>query len=312
MKFKILAISINITTLFFFTLYPQDAMTQNVANKTYRKWCMRPGVNFALWDTYTIGSHLNGLSTSTNQADIGLDFGYELQTSNKLHTTFFLGLAYSQSYFEMKYSLADYVTSSSVDVDGDSYERHYSKMSISQGAWVKELSIPLSASFSHPFSNRVSIYVNIGGRLNLNVDKTTTSATGSSHVYGVYPQYDNLIMDETWGYNGFGDVIFSDRNMDDNIKTNTFTADVFGELGVRYRLGNTSPLSIELGINYIQQVGNTFKSCSHSNSDIESNNLVYPTLSGMQVQEHMTSLTRTLNKSRRSGMLIHFGMIIDL
>ena len=79
---------------------------------------------------------------------------------------------------------------------------------------MTDLTIPVYVDFNFQFSKIVHMYIDLGAKLHMNMSNKIDKAEGKAYVYGIYPQYDNLRMDEHWGYNGFGNQTFSNKTLE--------------------------------------------------------------------------------------------------
>lgn len=186
----------------------------------------------------------NSKSTYTS---FGLDFGYIFPSKRSLKTGIFMGAGMAQTKLEMSKQADDYTLNSTADVDGDSYIRHYQNLILNQTAKITELNVPLYADFDYYFSPIFSIYMDLGIRMNFAMKHELNEANGSAYIYGIYPQYDNLRMDEHWGYNDFGNRTFSNADLvyTELKDFKSFTFDLTGRIGARINIPRT-PLAVDI------------------------------------------------------------------
>ncbi|MCR5313567.1 MAG: hypothetical protein K6E54_08020 [Bacteroidaceae bacterium] len=294
-----------IFTLLFITLWA----CLNTAHAQYKyyvkdsKFAMRYNVDLGLWDTHSLKSDVEGLDVSSKHANIGVDFGYLFAEKGNNLYGIFTGVNLGNSFFNSKLNCPDYYFTTDQDVDEDTYERHYQNLNMKQEIWTKDITIPLYIDMTMPIYKRLCFYADLGLKFNVNIYKKVESASGNAYVFGVYPQYDNMIMDETWGFNGFGNTVFSDSESDNNVKVNTLTTDFFAGLGLRFIHPSEQHLVWELGVNYSAQLNNTFKADT-------GDKLVYNTIDTGNNTEHMCSLTNILNKSKRNALLLHISVMM--
>ncbi len=64
----------------------------------------------------------------------GVDLGYSIPSESSFKTAIFVGVGMTQSKIEMSYQNRDYNYTSTEDVDGDSYIRHYENLYLEQNA----------------------------------------------------------------------------------------------------------------------------------------------------------------------------------
>ena len=248
-------------------------------------------------------------SQKTKSTSFGIDFGYIFPSKSNLKTGMFVGLGMTQSTIEAAFQSTDYQYTTDADVDGDSYIRHYNNLSISQKAKLTELTIPAYADFNIKLHNLVSLYFDLGVNLNLNIAHDVENE-GSASIYGVYPQYGNLRLDEHWGFNGFGQKTFSNSDLDDPDwgGVSSFTADAFGGAGLRFNIPST-PLSIDLGAKYVFGLMDVATPGSNKAEVAENAQLVYNTISGRNSTEHVRNFSDTFSNIKRRSLRLSVGVI---
>ncbi len=174
------------------------------------------------------------------------------------------------------------------------------------------MSIPFYLDFSYSFNKLISAYLDLGVKINSNITHTIDAVEGSATIYGVYPAYGNLRLDELWGYNGFGEKTYDDSNMDnDEIQgVESLTFDVMGSAGLRFNIP-TTPFAIDLGVNYLHGLKNLIsKQSSRTGEQVNSQSqFVYNTISGLKSKEHILNMTEMLTSAKRQSMKISFGLI---
>ena len=180
---------------------------------------------------------------------------------------------------------------------------------------MTDLTIPVYVDFNFQFSKIVHMYIDLGAKLHMNMSNKIDKAEGKAYVYGIYPQYDNLRMDEHWGYNGFGNQTFSNKTLDNEelLDISKFTADAFAGLGFRINIPQT-PLVVDLGVNYqmglMDVVKANSKAVALSGETDDSHALVYNTISGTNSKEHLRNLTESLSNVKRQTLLFSAGLML--
>ena len=138
---------------------------------------------------------------------------------------------------------------------------------------------------------------------------------GEANIYGVYPQYDNLRLDEQWGHNGFGQKSFSDSELDyTELKgISSMNLDAFAGAGLRINIPNT-PLTIEIGANYLFGLTDIYKP-EGGLVDLSMNGnspFVYNTITGLNNSEHVHNMTEGISSIKRKALRLSAGIIIKL
>lgn len=279
-----------------------------------RKVRLKAHYDFGLGEGYKLDDDALFTDTKTSLNNMGLDFGFIIPSKAKLKVGIFMGVGFSQSKIDLAYDTPDYAYTTSADVDGDSYTRHYQGLSLSQSIKMTDLTVPVYFDFNCQFGRIVNLYVDLGVKLNLNMNHKVDTTEGGAYIYGIYPQYSNLRMDEHWGYNGFGERSFSASMLDneDLLDVASFTTDAFAGAGLRFNIPN-SPITIDLGVNYQLGLMDVIKAnpnmVSLNRVSSSSNALVYNTISGTESVEHVRNLTESLSSVKRQSLFFSAGLI---
>ena len=250
----------------------------------------------------------------TSSSSFGIDFGYVFPSKGNLKTGLFVGIGFTQSTIELSYQNSDYYYDSNADVDGDTYVRHYQNFHLNQTAKLTELNVPVYLDFNLKPHQLVSLYLDLGAKVNLNVGhKVDAFEGGADDIYGIYKQYDNLRLDGNWGYNGFGKKVFTDSDFDDLDLTSvaSMTVDLLGEAGIRVNIPNT-PLDINVGANYQLGIMDLI-SPEKYRADLFSGGrspLIYNTISGPVSREHVRNLVETASSIKRKSFKLSIGVIL--
>ncbi len=248
----------------------------------------------------------------TSSNSFGVDLGYSIPSESSFKTAIFVGVGLTQSKIELSYQDRDYNYTSTNDVDGDSYIRHYENLYLEQTAKLTALSIPVYVDFSYSFNKLISAYLDLGIKVNSNITHKIDATNGSATIYGIYPAYNNLRLDEHWGFNGFGEQTYDDSNVvNDEVQgVESLTFDFMGSAGLRFNIP-TTPFAIDLGVNYLHGLKNLIsKQSSRTGEQVNSQSqFVYNTISGLKSKEHILNMTEMLTSAKRQSMKISFGLI---
>lgn len=283
-----------------------------------RRFRLKAHYDLGLGDVYKLDGADDALTIDKNLSNnIGLDFGYVFPSKGMLKTGLFVGVGFAQSKIDLGYTNTDYTYTTTMDVDGDSYTRHYQNLNINQSIKMTEMSIPLYANFNFHFNRVVNLFVDLGAKFNMNMGHKIDKTEGGAYIYGIYPQYDNLRMDEHWGYNGFGNQNFSSESLDnqDLLDVSSLTIDAFAGAGLRFNIPK-SPIAIDLSVNYQMGLIDVVKAnptpVALSGTLDPANVLVYNTINNAASTEHLRNLTESLSKVKRQYLMFSAGIILKL
>lgn len=216
-------------------------------------WRIKPRFEMAIGDFYDYGEGKKG----GKSMNFGVDVGYIIPSSGKMKIGIFLGAAYSMSSMDFSIGTRDYsyqTTGGVADVDGDDYVRHYKFSNIEQSVKVSDLIIPFYLDFDFRATRSFSIYLQAGVKAYMNMSSKTNDVKAVADIWGVYPQYGNLVLDGPWGddnsinYNNFGKNKEINSLSDAELPLKKFTVDAFGGIGVRVKL--TGRILLDVGANY--------------------------------------------------------------
>lgn len=220
-------------------------------NFTYHptRWRIRPYADISLGGGYKVDAP-EGINSSNSGMDFGVDFGYIIPSRGKVKIGIFLGLGLSTGKVDLDAPTIDYNynAAADADMDGDTYVRYYQLRDVRQSLKMSHFNVPIYADIEYRASSRVSAYAQVGLRTRFNMGSKIDSYTGSVYSYGVYEQYEDLTIDESW-LNGFGNAEISTESIAAPELFKGFAADLLLGIGARVKL--YGPLSLDLGISYL-------------------------------------------------------------
>lgn len=252
----------------------------------------------------------NAMSMSASQAELshkssmnsfGVDFGYIFWQHKGMSLSVNAGLDYDiisakLDLGSMKY---DYAAGADADMDGDTYRRYYQLSDLHQEIGLEYISIPVYLNFTYRFNEWIGVYANVGIKPGFKTGGKTKSVNGDVYSYGIYPQYDNLMMVDEW-INDFGDRQLADSQVA-LPDINGFNMSILAGAGIEAKI--YGPLSAAVGVNYNAGLSNVFK----SNSDVGSSTplVSYTVARGQQAE----SLTSMMTKSKISHLAVNIALI---
>lgn len=278
-----------------------------------RRMRLKLHYGLGLGEAFSLGNLASGLTSKSSQSNFGLDFGYIIPNKSKFKTGLFLGIGMENSNLKFSYVNDLYTFRTEADVDGDSYFRRYHDLSLSQETKLTSLTVPFYFDFSLNFNRYLSMYADLGVKMRFCISEKLDITQGSAKIDGLYSQYDNLVVEEDWGYNGFGVYTYSNSDLvnEKNPDLNKFTVDALAGVGFRYNLP-VVPLSVELGVSYQLGLMNLINKNSQKvdlSKTALSNPVVYNTISGINSYEHVRNLTETVDGIKASALKLNIGLI---
>ena len=272
-----------------------------------RKWRMKVYYDFGLGEALKLDNKDIFKNSKTKENAFGFDFGYIFPSKSSFKTGLFFGVGMTQSQIDLAMENSDFIINTNADVDGDIYARHYQNLALSQVIKLSELNVPIYLDCEYRFNPVFSVHFDVGVRLNLNMKHEVDATEGGAYVYGIYPQYDNLRLDEHWGYNGFGNQTYTNNNLayKDLIDVAGFSADAMGTIGFRFFIPQT-PLALELSGSYLMGLTDMISTKNSSKHFIEID------ASDLSNVERITNMTELLKSVKRQAMRFNVGVILKL
>lgn len=203
-----------------------------------KHWRTKLHFDFVLGNGIVAEGGANGIDEKQNSMEFGVDLGYVIPSASKLKTGIFLGVGYSSTSYDLAIPQMCYQYSASgvAEIDGDDYNRYYNITDLKQSYKLSSISVPLYADFEYRFNGLVSAYVDLGAKMYYNMSLDASDFSGKYTAYGVYPQYQNLVI--LSDINGFAkDGSLTNSNLiNADLKPNTITVDGMAALGCRVKL----------------------------------------------------------------------------
>lgn len=293
----------------------QDAAAQDSRTTAPDKAARAPKKRFAvkIHDAVGLGgavatsSKIIDVKTGSSSNCFGLDLGYTFwqNATNQIEVN--LGVGYrtlnvSPRLHDFRYS---YMAGPAADMDHETYIRHYDIRELSQKLAASYLAIPIYLEYRVDIKKWLRFYVDLGAEMNF---KSTNSFKGSgdAYVYGVYPQYDDLVIDEPW-LNGFGQVSLDGVSYEKSKVAATFVSIMAG-VGLEARIYD--PLWFNLGVRYNASPANLFLQNRNLPADSQISETTAPVTYTVQDGETVKSLADYFLKSKLSVFSLNLGLTI--
>ena len=213
----------------------------------------------------------SGISTpKDNEMSFGIDFGYVFPSTSKFYAGIFAGLGMSMNNLTMELGAQEAtgaldINNCKADEDGESYTRHYSLLGngVSQEMKATDITVPLYLDLEYQLTPMISIYADLGARLQTSSGKWTANVDGYE-VWGGYStnEYGNLEFKggengKDLNLNGFGTWKDSkSMEVDETKMTKSMSINILGGAGVRFNL--SKEFAFDLGVQYLTG-GNSWK-----------------------------------------------------
>ncbi len=221
------------------------------------RWRVKPYYEFGLGDAYKIDA-AGVIESSTTDISLGVDFGYILPSRSKFKVGIFSGLGFSSGNINLNAANINYnyEADGNADMDGDTYIRHYELSNVTQSAKLSYMTIPLYVDFDYRINQRVSVFADLGIKMFLNMGSKIDKFSTDVYSYGVYPQYQDLMMNESW-LNDFGNTSLNLGNVRADNPFKGFGADMIAGAGVRIKV--VGALSVDVALLYTASLISRFE-----------------------------------------------------
>lgn len=297
MKFKSRYIFMVALSLAGLTASAQAGATEDFAIKAT--------ADIGLGKAMSTGYALPGLSAKSSSSDFGVDFGWTFwrQAQNSLEAN--IGLRYGRTSLKADVSDMDYhyAAPGSADMDNVAYIRYYELDDLHQKVVTDRLAIPLYLNYRYEINDRFSVHALAGMKLGFNVSSKIAQSGCKVYSYGVYPEYDDLMIDASY-MNEFGSSTLG-RDRAFKPETNTVTFSLMAGVGAEVHVWG--PLSADLTFRYEGAVNNIYKSAKSRITTFEADNVPvsYTVAQGQKVK----SLSDYLTSSKLSRISCAISLI---
>ena len=273
----------------------------NIFSMLYRsrRWRLKVHGDFALGHMYQLKRPQDNISTSSVSGEILVDLGYIFPPVTKdLRMGIFIGTGVSSSKLNIKARGVqyDYYT---VDIDNDQYKRNYQIERLNQKNNLLDIVVPLYIDMDWQLSSKFSLYADLGVKNYFNLKADLDMSSCKYTVVGQYAQYNNLVLDDRAGIEGFtrnGHI--SDARVA-AMPIVKYSLDIMGALGFRYRLDKSWYL--DFGLQYQHSIL----------SPVEEGFNYYskPIVKWSGIEEEIENLSIFSEKLNRHGIRLTAGLI---
>lgn len=233
------------------------------------KYAIRATAEKSLGNALAIDYAVDGMSSSSSAMDYGIDFGWKIWERNRNSIEANVGVGYGTTTINSYFPAMDYHydAPAAADMDNDTYIRYYNLDGISQKTRVERITVPLYANYRHKFSKVFSLHALLGFRFGFNLRPKMLDSKCKVFSYGVYPQYDDLMIDASY-LNEFGSADV--YRITTRPKSNTMTSAFLVGAGAEFRI--FGPVSIDLSVRYEGAMSSLFRSLDQNIIEFEAAN----------------------------------------
>lgn len=273
-----------------------------------RRWRVMPHYDLSLGKPFSAELFGNKIHTLMSATEFGVDLAYMFPSKSRFKVGVGVGVGYSAGKIDYSADKLEYYYDAApdADMDGDSYERHYTVDGLRQKAKLNYFTVPVYVDLEYRLMRRVALFLDLGAKAYINAGSKISDTQGEATAYGVYPEYDNLVIDDP-AMNAFGTVNLNSVPSGDN-PIESFTASAFANVGVRVKI--TGPLSAQVAVGYemglIKNVKSQVDRELPSGYTTEADAPVTYTVDGGTAVRNLSSFTEGI---KRQGLKFSIGLI---
>lgn len=279
-----------------------------IAPQAYaQKFAIKGYDNIGLGNAVNVDNSEGQTSKSTLNA-FGLDFGYTFWRKgfNSLEANIGFGYMAGGTTIGIGDMSYHYSAPAYADEDGNPYERYYELYDLKQKLSMGHFTVPIYLDYQFKPLKWLGINAMAGISLGfaLNSSIKTGDVTGSAKAWGVFPEYDDLLIDQDY-LDDFGIRNLSGASSG-KPDTNKFTANLICGAGLEFY--TYQPVSFEIGVRYNYGLTNAFKGKmplpQGGQLTEETAPVTYTVADGTQIK----SLSDYTGGGRLSNLSLHLGV----
>ncbi len=297
MKMKTLYISMIVALLPVFSAGAQS--------ETNEKFAIKATADIGLGRAMSVDCALDNMSAKSSASDFGIDFGWTFWTQRENSLEANIGLGYGSCSLKTSIPGLDYNYSApaAADMDNVPYIRYYEVEDLHQKIRTNRLVIPIYLNYGYEINERVVLHALLGVKLGFNLSSKITESGCKVFSYGVYPQYDNLMIDASY-MNEFGHSVL-DKSSTLTSEANGVTASLLTGVGAEVRIWG--PVSAELSFRYECGLNDMYKKMKSAPATFSYDNapVTYTVVDGQKV----AALSKYLTRSKISRLSCGISLI---
>lgn len=271
-----------------------------------QRWAIKGYDNISLGKAMSITEAQPGQTSKSSANSFGLDFGYTFWRSglNSLEVNVGVGYSFSTATFQLPAMNYHYAAGPEADEDGNSYVRYYELSNLKQKSTVGYFNVPIYLEYQIKPLRWLGIWAQAGVNLGFRTSNKVGTTTGTAYAYGIFPEYDDLLIDEPY-LDDFGtrDLVGARKG---DMPVKGFAASVLCGAGLEFYA--YEPVSFVVGVRYqagLTQVFNGgYDVKQPGDYSADSAPVTYTVADGTVVR----SLADYTTKSRFSPFSLHLGI----
>ena len=270
------------------------------------KFIIKAYADVGLGNAVNLQSPIPLSSHKVSANNFGIDFGYNVWQNEKNSFNVNVGIGYNpiSLKFDTENLAFNYAAPAEADLDGNTYNRYYDLANMTQEIKTDLVTLPIYLGYTYNITRWLGVYANLGVSLGFKASSKFNSVLGEGYVYGVYPEYGDLKIEESY-LNGFGNINLANAGKK-ALDVNSFTASMLFGAGLEGHI--SGPLWVNVGIRYYCGMNNLYKSTYEEGSPFTAENapVTYTVADG----ELVNPLTNYMKKSSLSFFSLNLGLAL--
>lgn len=280
------------------------AMAASAQTATGNGFAVKVTADIGLGSALSVENALQGMDSKSSSSGFGFDFGWTFWQSHRQSLEANIGLGFASTSLKSDLPKLDYNYSAPAAADEDMvpYIRYYELDNLHQQVSVSRVTIPIYLNYRYQINRIVGVHALFGLKLGLSASAKASQTSGKVFSYGIYPEYDNLMIDASY-MNEFGATTLTN---DQAIKPKaSATSSVMAGIGAEVALWG--PLAADISLRYESGFGNMFQTVASKGSSFTADNapVTYTVADGQQ----MTALSNYLTSSKISRLSLALTLI---
>ena len=271
-----------------------------------QKYAVKAYGDIGLGKGISMTTALPGMTSKSSSNAFGVDFGWTFWTknANSLEANIGLGYRLASATFDIASMSYNYSAPATADEDGNPYQRYTNLSDVNQKVNLGYFNIPIYLQYQYRIAKWLGVHADFGFGLGFKCSDKVGATSGSAYSYGIYPEYDNLVIDADY-LNDFGNSDLATAKSE-KAEIPGFSASILAGAGFEFYVAG--PVSIDLGIRYNAGLTNAFgsKHTINSTSSItaETAPVTYSVKDGLQIK----ALSDYVTKSHLNPFSLHVGI----
>lgn len=252
-----------------------------------------------------VDATLPEIKTKSSSFDFGFDVGWTFWKQNNQSLEANLGFSYGSMPLKAELSELEYNYSApaSADMDNEPYIRYYRLSDLQQKFSISRVTIPIYLNYRYQFTDLISAHALLGIKLGFLTSSKLTDTKGEASSYGVYPQYDNLMIDASY-MNEFGNTVLTTAR---TLEAEGGSGASSFMIGAGAEVFIWGPLSADLSFRYESGFGDVFKKTTWTSTSFNEENA--PVNYSVEGGQKIKPLSNYFTKSKISRLSCCISLI---